>query len=107
MKTKHDRTQNQKPLDAVANEEIQRVPGIDGGQNRRLAQDPPHAQPRQAEEPQHHHRPEQRTDAPGPTLLHHEQAEEDRRGERHYPIAEDGCRELEPFDGARALRWRE
>ncbi len=73
----HDRAHRQEGVDAVVEEEFDRVPGVERDEDARARQDIDDAQHRQDEEVQHHHRAEHHAHLADAALLDREQADQD------------------------------
>ena len=68
---------------------------IECGDHGRRGNDIDHAQDRQRGEPEHHDRPEQRTDPGRALFLEHEEQEQHGQGERNHIGLEGRCRDLQ------------
>ncbi len=97
----HDRAQDEKAPQAIAEEEIDRMPRIDGGQHLRMAQNSVHAQYGDRREPDHHDPPEHRAHPGGAMPLEHEQRHQNDTGhDRHYPRRHLRRRDADALDRA-------
>ena len=89
-----DGAEHREPGEAVVAEEAERVPRIEGAEHRRRAHDPHDAQRRDRHEPDDHDRTEQSADPVRAVFLNHEQADQNRDGDRHDVRAEAAASRL-------------
>ena len=103
LSARHDekhRAEHRKAGEAVALEEPQCVPRVDGGQHLRRPADPHDAERGDRREPDDDDRTKQPADAVRAELLDRKQDDQNRDRDRHHIGTEDRRGHLEPLDGA-------
>ena len=77
---------------------MNRIPGIDRSQHRRIVADMHQTHDRERAEPDHHDRPERRRDPRRAAALHREQHDQNENRQRHHIMLERRRAELEALD---------
>ncbi|MNJ60680.1 hypothetical protein D3C77_564320 [compost metagenome] len=95
----HHRAQNRHPHAWVQHEELHRPHRVERLQHFRALDDAMQAQCTQHDEPQHHDRPEEGTDARGAVLLDQKQRHQHHHRQRHHPMLDAVEGQLQPFNG--------
>ena len=96
----HHGAEDEQTVQAVPEEELDGIPGVDRGEHGGLADELVHPQGGQREEPDKHDRSEQPAHDSRARPLDGKQREQDHTGDRHHPILEGRAGHRQAFHGA-------